>query len=481
VDGTGGANPCQTGQSTTLLGSQDTGFGNSSFTPGLTLTSSGPGMVYWDPGMPSPLAPSGLTVEFWLTITQPSQTANTQPTVLTAFSAPSNYQTATPSLQVQVQNFTGNNQLQVTFANGTTMTAPFAPSPNPQQVALVFSPSTVSLFVNGALAQSQALVAAQAGNWAALMLGAGNYAYHNGTLVGGAFTAFSLAIYPYQLPLQRIVSHYVTGVSGQQGVDATTRIAQVLAWTGLGIPRGGQVTFNGVPAPVLQGPAYSLSGANVSTAVNQVAANEQGMAFTTPDGTLQFMHRWALFNQAPGLVFGDREDLGEVPYLPGQAFDYDNTYLFNIVQTTQAQGPTTGITVTSYDPVSAASYFNRSILQVGIQTMSNLDAYDQSNQAVAVYSQPSLRLRGLTVDAAANPLIAFPGVLSLQQGSAATVNRRPVGGVPLSANVIVQKVSHNIGPDLWQTSYEMSPYGPLGAVLQLDEPSFDVIGTNSLP
>ena len=380
-----------------------------------------------------------------------------------------------------MQNFTGNNQLQVTFANGTTMTAPFSPSPNPQQVALVFSPSTVSLFVNGALAQSQALTGAQAGNWQACMLGCGNYAYHNGTLVGGAFTAMSLAIYPYQLPLQRIVSHYVTGVSGQQGVDATTRIAQVLAWTALGIPRGGQVTFNGVPAPVQQGPAYSLSGANVSDALNQAAANEQGLLFTSPDGTLQFMHRWALFNQAPSAVFGDSESLGEIPYLPGQAFDYDNTYLYNIDQVTQTQGPTTGIVVTSTNTASAAAYFNRSILQIGIQTTSNLDAYDLANQSLATYSQPSLRLRGLTVDAAANPLVAFPGVLALQQGNAATVNRRPVGGAPISANVIVQKVSHNIGPALWQTSYEMSPYPPLNAVLQLDAPGFDVIGTNSLP
>ncbi len=479
VDGSGAQ--CATGQSTTLLGSQDTGFGCSSFTAPLTPTSSGPGMIYWDPALPSPLSPAGLTVEFWPSITAASAAANTQPVIFTAFSAASNYQTANPSLQIQVQNFTGNNILAVTFADGTTMTAPFSPSPNPQQVALVFSPSTVSLYINGALATSQALAASQAGTWNAVMLGCGNYAYHNGTLAGGVFTASNLGIYPYQLPLQRIVSHYVTGVSGQQGVAATTRIAQVLAWSALGIPRGGRVTFNGAADGVGQGPAYSLSGASVSGTLNQIVANHQAMAFTSPDGTLQYMHRWALFNQAPALVFGDGEDLGEIPYLPGQAFDYDNTYLYNIDQVTQTQGPTTGITVTATSTASEAAYFNRSILQIGIQTTSNLDAYDIANWVSAVYSQPQLRLRGLTVDAAANPQVAFPGVLALQQGNAAVVNRRPVGGVPLSANVIVQKIAHNIGPGMWQTSYEMSPYPPLNAVLQLDAPGFDVIGTNSLP
>jgi hypothetical protein len=193
------------------------------------------------------------------------------------------------------------------------------------------------------------------------------------------------------------------------------------------------------------------------------------------------MHRWAMFNQPPALVFGDNASAGEIPYLPGQAFDYDNTYLYNIDQVTQTQGPTTGITVTATSTASEAAYFNRSILQVGIQTTSPLDAYDLANWINGVYSQPQLRLRGLTVDAAANPSAAFPGVLSLQQGNAATVNRRPVGGVPLSANVLVQKVSHSIGPKMWQTSFEMSPYGPLSAVLQLDAAGFDVIGTNSLP
>jgi hypothetical protein len=72
-------------------------------------------------------------------------------------------------------------------------------------------------------------------------------------------------------------------------------------------------------------------------------------------------------------------------------------------------------------------------------------------------------------------------VLSLQQGNAAVVNRRPAGAVPYSANVIVQKVSHNIGPAMWQASYEMSPYGPMSAVLQLDVPGFDQIGSNVLP
>jgi hypothetical protein len=485
VDGTGAQ--AQTGQSTALLGSTDTGFGCGSFTAPLTSVSSGPGMIYADPGLPSPVGPSSMTAEFWLTIPAASPAANQQPVVFTAFAAASNYQTARPALQVQVQNFTGNNQLQVSFATGTSLSVPFSPSPNPQQVVLLFEAlgsfgaTTASVYVNGALAGSAALTPAKTGGpWVAVMLGCGAYAYHNGSLQGGVFTAGSLAIYGYALPVQRIVSHYVTGVSGQQNVDATTRIAQVLAWNNLGVPRGGQVTFGGITPGILQGPAYSLAGSNVSAAVGQAVTNEMGMAFASPDGTLQFMHRWALFNQAPAEVFGDNEDAGEIPFLPGQAFDYDNSHLVNIDQVQQSQGPTTGIKVSGTDTASEASYFARSPLQIAIQTMSNLDAYDIANQVTSTYSQPQIRVRGLTVDAATNPLAAFPGVLSLQQGNAATVNRRPVGAAPISATVLVQKVAHSIGPAMWRASYEMSPY-VLGSVLQLDAPGFDLIGSNALP
>jgi hypothetical protein len=274
--------------------------------------------------------------------------------VFTAFSAASNYQTARPALQVRVQNFTGNNQLQVTFATGTSLSVPFSPSAAPQQVVLVFAAlgsfgaTTASVYVNGALAGSAALTAAKTGGpWAAVMLGCGNYAYHNGSIQGGVFTAGSLAIYPYALPVQRIVSHYVTGVSGQENADAPTRIAQVLAWNNLGVPRGGQVTFGGVTPGIFQVPAYALAGSNVSAVVSQAVTNELGMAFASPDGVA--VHApVALVQPGPALAFGDNETRRSCSCRA--ASDFDNSHLANIVAAQQSQGPTTGIKVTGNRP-----------------------------------------------------------------------------------------------------------------------------------
>jgi len=314
-----------------------------------------------------------------------------------------------------------------------------------------------------------------------MALGNPNYAYQSGGLVVGNFTAFDWALYDYQLAPQRAESQHNTGLFGQQNVDAVTRMAQILAWANLGIPRGGQITFNGATDGVLQGPAYNLSGQTAADALNQVVTNNLDMIAAMPTGSLVYFHRWALYNQSPAAIFTDdpASEAG-IPYLNATAFDYDNTYLNNSVQYTQQYGANNLFTVTTVDPVSQAGYYARAANAVTITTMSNLDAYDDASWFIAKYSQPSLRVSGLVVDAASNPQIAFPAVLQLQLGQVATVTRTPVGGAQITGTVLVQKVSHAIGPTMWTTAYQLSPYTPENAVLQLDTAGFDVLGLNSL-
>ena len=410
--------------------------------------------------------------------------ANLQPVVFSAFGPASAYATANPSLSVQINNFGGGNTLTVTLADGTTVTAPFNVNPNAQQIVLTLTASSLSIYVNGSLATTKSLTAAQTTEWDAVALGCPNYAYADGSLGVGVFTAFDLAIYSYQLPLQRILSHYVTGFSGQENVDATTRVAQILSWANLGIPRAGRVLF-GNPAvndAVSQGPAYSLGGASAAAAVNQVALNHNALAAVAPSGALIYWHKWALFNQNPVATFGDNPSAsaGEVPYLPAMSWGYDNTYVQNAVQVTQQVGPNNTITVTAADFASQGEYFLRAPLQQTIQTTSALDAFSQANWEVAKYAQPALRVSSVTVDAASNAAKAFPVILSVQQGQAVTAVRRPVGGAEINQQVIVQKITHAIGPASWETTFQLSPYQTEAAVLQLDVPGFNMPGSTVL-
>jgi hypothetical protein len=206
------------------------------------------------------------------------------------------------------------------------------------------------------------------------------------------------------------------------------------------------------------------------------------MIAVMPGGSLVYFHKWAGFNLPPVVTFGDSVAPGstEIPYQQATSFDFDNTYLNNVASFTQQYGPNNLFTLTAASLPSETAYFARAASGVTVTTMSNLDVYDDVNWFLAKYSQPSLRVSGLVVDAASNPQVAFPAVMTLLQGQVATVTRRPVGGAVISENVLTQKIAHAIGPSYWQTAYQLSPYSIEADVLQLDIPGFDVIGGNNL-
>jgi hypothetical protein len=479
VDGSAGV--AETGASTQILGDADAGFGASNITNVPTNPVSGPGVIYTDMSLPDPLSTNGVSVEFWVIIPSAVTSTQLQPVVFSAFGPPSNYRNAHPSFSVLINNFTGGNTLTVTLNNGTTVTAPFLPSVNAQQIVFLITSSSLAIYINGGLQKTVSITSAQISSWSAVTLGCPNYAYGSGSLTAGNFTAFDFAIYDYQLPFQRIVSHFATGNSGQEGIDATQRVAQIMAWGNLSIGRGGQVNFSGTLDGVAQGPAYSLEGQTAADGINQVVLNNQEMVTSEPSGNLHYIHRWALFNQMTSFVFGDSNNVsdGEIPYTQDVGFGYDNTYVYNIDQVTQQIGPNNGITVTVSDFTSQHEYFTRSALTSTITTLSNLDAYEIANWQIAKYAQPSMRVANINIDAASNPN-AFPEVLDIQQGNAVTVNRRPIGGAVISNVYLVQKITHEIGTGVWKVGFQLSPYVPESNVMALDTTGFNVLGNETL-
>lgn len=480
--------PGITGATTSLLGTSNTGFGVNTFTTPPTSPTTGPGINYTDPNLPDPISTTniivtGVSVCFWVIISENAVSANLQPVVFRAFGSPSNYINSRSSFTVQIKNQLGSNSLVITLADNTQVTTTFNIGPLAQFIAITLTDTAMNVYINGVLEIAVSLQAHQVGVWNGVSLGSPNYAYQSGNSTPGNYTAFSLGIYPYVLPVQRILSQFNTGLFGQQNVDATTRLAQLLSWSNLGIPRGGRQTFNGVTNGILQGPAYNLQGANVSDAVNQAALNENGMVAAMPSGSLVFFHNWALYDQSPVAVFGDSIDpgAGELPSSQQTSWGYDNTYVYNVISITQQYGANNQLNVIVADFTSRSEYFTRSALTETITTMNNLDVYDLVNWQIHKYAQPALRLSQLTVDASSNPREAFPIVLSIQQGDVATVIRRPVGGAVITQKVIVQQVSHTVGPATWQTTLQMSPYEPEDAVLQLDITPFNTLGSNALP
>jgi len=170
----------------------------------------------------------------------------------------------------------------------------------------------------------------------------------------------------------------------------------------------------------------------------------------------------------------------EIPYLRSLGLDYDNTYLQNVTQATLTQGPNTLIAPVEKDQQSIASYLARGPQSVTVNGSSAQDAYDVAYWYLAKYKQPQLRASNITVDAATNPQ-SFSSILQFDLSDIAVVNRRPIGAPAYSLPVICEQVTHEIGPGVWNTSYQLSPYIQENTVLIPDGGADqDTLGSTTL-
>lgn len=206
---------------------------------------------------------------------------------------------------------------------------------------------------------------------------------------------------------------------------------------------------------------------------------------TAPDGAVAGMIRIAM-NNAPSsgnLLFVSYAAISaatpEIPYEQSSSFDYDNQYTYNEVQTTQQEGPNQLVVADQRDPASIATYFRRSALAFTSEVVSPYDVQDLTTWSLAKYSQPNMHLKQLVVNLANAPGITFTEVLHLDIGDVITVNRRPIGGAPISETCIIERVQHEIGPISWSVTYQLSPYTPYSNIITIGGTT-NVPGTNSL-
>jgi hypothetical protein len=103
---------------------------------------------------------------------------------------------------------------------------------------------------------------------------------------------------------------------------------------------------------------------------------------------------------------------------------------------------------------------------------------DIANVRLATYKQPAMRIESLGVSPRANTTI-YTGLIGDEIGTRITVKRRPqsVGSV-ISKELLIEGVSHDIGPRTWSSTYNLSP-APL-AFFILDSSTLGVLNTNLL-
>lgn len=485
----GGSEPVETGQSLGFLGDSGTGMGTSGYSSFDNSGERGPGAQYGpDSGLPQIGASTAASFEMWFTVQQIADVAGTEQTMqLFQVLGRPNIASTQPntispgfilSAGVLFPATSGSPVIYIQATQNLVFTAGATPLTlgGLAHVVVVITGGTAGFYVNGVF-QGNIAGTAATGPIVGLVFGEASWPYSS----AGFYTSnwnYAMAygtVYPYLLAGNRVSQHYTSGGAGFSGDSIMTRFGRYLAWSFAGLQPAGP---GGVTDNMGLGPAYSTDGTALADSLNGDALSSGAMWYANANGNLVMLPRPALYNLPTTVTFGDDTLAGEVPYEPAAGFDYDNTYLQNIVQATLNQGPNTLVAPVEKDQGSINTYLPRGPLQQSVSGSSPQDAFDRAYWSLSKYAQPSMRVRSLTVRAARYPA-AFTPILQTDLADVAAVNRRPVAGPAYSLPVMVQKVTHDIGPGVWDTTYQMSPYDQEAAVLTTDTGN-DVLGSNTL-
>ena len=164
----------------------------------------------------------------------------------------------------------------------------------------------------------------------------------------------------------------------------------------------------------------------------------------------------------------------QVPYQQDTSFDYDNSYLYTEVQTTQQEGPNQLIIADQRNPEAIALYFRRSALTFTSQAVSPYDVNDLTTWTLARFGTPAIHLSTLTIDVGGTPYSSLSQILHLDIGDVVTVTRNPIGGYSITETCIIERITHELGATYWRTTYQLSPYVQPAAVQTVD-------GSNDVP
>ncbi len=421
---------------------------NGTYTAGVTLGAAGPlyggstavdvngSTGYVDAGAPVPLRLTGpMTAEAWVRAdTSPGLASiagyadeSITPVQLAffLFSVNAGY----PTLQ-----WGANSTFQSVSASSSIGTGSW------HHVAAIRDVQVVRLYIDGQLAGSAtADTSVRTGTTAKLFLGA--------DWSGSAATHFfdgqiaHVAIYDYALSPDRISAHYAAKhdtLVAQRTDLAIGRMLDAAGWpAALRDLRVGRSTLveNTPNGPVLD---WLLKAAEES---------EGGFLFVQPDGKITFRQRLDPF--ASQGTYGDGP--GELG-MQDLSLDYGDDQLWTVVEGTPFGGVATQV-----EDVTASTKYGRRWLSISGIFLNALDMWDRINALLQRFSTPRLRPESLVMRLGATSSdAAWNQALARWLTAVITVNRRPPGGgAAISMPSRIIGVSHDVGPSVWQTTFNL--------------------------
>jgi hypothetical protein len=340
--------------------------------------------------------------------------------------------------------------------------------------ALVFDQTSWAVYADGVLAGSGSCNLVP--SWSGIDIGGEADAFNHGRTFPA--THAHIAVYGRKLTggeIGRINDSAAFGYFQAAGETVSARIQKKLAyaaWKNTRVLNPGQANVAAETAP---------SG-SVSDLASDVAGYEDSLWFTDAASQAQYRNRITAYQQFPRATLGEDTAGGEIPYQPGQLFDYNPTFIYNDVEVenTRAGGYTqlASTTVVAVDDVSAARYGTR-ILAQATRYADDYNAWNITWWLLAKYAYPQLRVGTVVVSAAATADPArWALVCGVEIGDLVTVKRRPIGQPAITVRCRVLRVQPSFNrqgdPAVAQVTLTLGAAPPKVPIA--NDPVYGVIG-----
>lgn len=259
----------------------------------------------------------------------------------------------------------------------------------------------------------------------------------------------------------RIAAHADAALTAWSADTASQRLAHLL--DAIGWPTSERNIGTGVSTVGVNG----YTGLALDYAL-ELGQTENGLVYQDGQGRTTFVGRHTLLSAArhttSNATFGDSG--AELRY-QSVTPTFNNTNIRNRVQVTRVGGAA----VVAKDDDSIADYGMRSYSRTSLSADPG-DARNIAQWILDHYKDPILRFDKLTVLPRKDPTNLWPQVLGREIGDRITVRRRPQSvGSAIEKEVLIEGISHQITPDQWVTSWDLTP----GEIL-----SYWILGTSEL-
>ncbi|MEW2301969.1 hypothetical protein AB0958_18680 [Streptomyces sp. NPDC006655] len=238
------------------------------------------------------------------------------------------------------------------------------------------------------------------------------------------------------------------------GESTDARYQRILRYAGYS---GGSNIQTGLTTSM--GPA-NVEGQDALSALQAVVDSENGNHFVDAAGNVTFRSRSTRYNAlTPMYTFGERADLGELPYEECE-LDFDSTHLSNDITITQEA---TSQAFYASDDASQAAYFPRTMTRT-INVTSTDECQDAANYLLSRYRQPATRVSSLKLHPAGNPALWLV-CLSLELGTRIRVMRRSPNGPAIQVDCFVENMAWELDDNneavltLQCSPADLTPYG----------------------